>query len=270
MKNRIVIIILLVSALAVSNTTAQSDEVLVPYNPTSMTKGLVINIKVGNIEIKGTDREDILVRYAFANQRQVKQEAIPSDGLKRIAISQSRLEIQAYEDRIEIRDSDVANELELYVEVPMNININSYKGGPGDLSINNITGNLNLENNSGAIVATSIVGIVNASTNEGGIKVGFYQLPEEFSMILANVMGDVEIDIPKEADVSFHMKTNKGELLTNLDLQMKEAAASPSENSSAREGFSYSNSPWSDAALNSGGPKMTLSSMTGNIIIKGH
>lgn len=264
-RNLLFILIIIFS----KDVSAQSDEVLVPYNAATMSKGLNININVGNIEIIGTDREDILVRYSFIEQSETNNEQITLNGLRRIPIRKSGLHIETRDEKIQISDSDFPSELDLYVEVPKNINIYTFKGGPGTLKIDNIKGNLNLENNAGSIVATQIEGIVNASTGNGGIKIEFLSLPKDYEIILANVAGDVEIDLPKEIDVSFQLKTNSGELLTNLDLDMKQSKSNSTKSSNSSGGFSYSNNTWTDAILNAGGPNMTLSSMNGNIIIRG-
>lgn len=264
MKN---IIILIFSIFLYSNyISGQSDELIVPFDP-SMNKGLKIIINEGNIEIKGTDRKDIFVRYAYLKQPTTENEKLNSEGLKRFSIRKSSIDIQVLDEMVQITDSAFSSELEIYIEVPVNININTFKGGHGSLKISNISGKLNLENGSGSIVATGINGLVNASTGNGGIKVEFMTLPDNYTMILTNLIGDIEIDLPKERKASFRMKTKSGELFSNLNLQLEESKSRQENNSEG--GFKYSNDTWVKATLNSGGPSMTISTLLGDIIIRG-
>lgn len=261
---------IIISLLLISiGLHAQSDEVLIPYDQATMSKGLMVNINVGDIEIKGTDRSDILIRYDFLREEKPVNNEVTADGLKRISISKSSVDINTEDDRIVVSSLHFNKRLQLYIEVPKSTNIQTQKGGPGELLIDNIVGNINLENNSGSILATNIDGIVNASTNEGDIKVEFIRIPQEYRMIFVNIMGDLEIVIPKDHNTTFLMKTTNGELLTNLDLQMGEQETRNMKDSNRSKGFSYSNNTWTNATLNAGGPEMMLSSMTGNIIIRG-
>lgn len=258
-------ILLLINATAI----AQSDQVTIPYNPETMSQGIEINLNFGDIKITGSDRTDIMVKYTFEQNQHMNKTEVNDDGLKRISISKASVEIETDDDMIRISSWDHNKFIDLIIEVPRNIHISTFKGGPGSLSIDNIIGNLNLENNSGSISATNIEGIINASTNEGDVTIGLNSIPTEKTMMIVNVIGDIEINLPKEHNTTFHMKTTNGELLTNLDLIMEESAAIKGASTNSPEGFSYTNNIWTDATLNGGGGQITLSSMSGNIIIKG-
>ena len=164
MKN-INLFVLLFTLLLTTSLFSQSEQVNIPFQDATAAKQLKIDIPMGEIRIKGTNRKDILVRYETSEEEEEQQDETSVEknkGLKKIAGSNLNLEMTCSENVATIRASNWYRYLILDIEVPQNIALDIQKNIGDTVWVSNISGNVNIEINVGDIIAEGIKGLVNA------------------------------------------------------------------------------------------------------------
>jgi len=263
------IIIILVASFSFSTIYAQQqEEVIIPFKDATGQKKLKMRIFTGNIKITGTDRKDILVKYKnIGHENQCEDNNENSKGLTKISGSNFELEMGSEENFAYIKSQAWHAHLIFEILVPKNIDLNIHKQIGDEIEIDNINGIINVENNVGNITATNISGVVNASTNAGALVISFKKITEDKAMMFNNTAGEIDITLPADHGATLKMKTQMGEIYSDLDIQISQDSQQGSS-SQSDDGFRYVNDNWTYANLNGGGPELTLKSKVGNIYLR--
>ena len=145
------------------------------------------------------------------------------------------------------------------IKVPrgMSIKVHSGCGGGGDITVSNMTGEVEINNCQG-IELKNCAGPVVLSTISGSINLKLGNLPKERSVSIACISGDIDISLAPTAGVDLQMHTVSGSIYTDFDL------ASKDKGDMKRIGGNSNIS----TQLNGGGAKLTLANVSGNIYLR--
>ncbi len=268
-KNMIKYFVLFCGMGLMSNLMAQSDEVLIPLNGDHANHRLKINIFQGEITVKGTERQDVKANYAVITQDSNDSDSFSTDknGLKKISGGNLDLEMSSSGNTTLIKSHNWNKNIRFEIEVPKNMDINIQKNIGGSVTVVDVQGSVNIENNVGDVVTKNIRGIVNASTNAGALKIHFAEIPEAKNMMFTTTTGSIDISLPPQFDVDLVLKTEMGEIYSDLDLTIENKVPSPS--SEQKDGvFKYSHSDHTYAKVGSGGPEISVTSRMGSIYLR--
>jgi len=273
MKNIILKIGLLFIGLIFSLTIDAQNEIIVPFSNPSGEKQLDVYIKDGSINVKGTDRKDVLIKYRNDNSEQKdkdhKDEEKELKGLKRIRSSNVRMEITEENNVVSILRSDIGNSIIVDIEVPKNINVNLENYLNGDVIVKDVNGDHTLASYTSSINASNIKGTVSASTYAGSIDISFSEITSDSDMSFSNFADDISISLPSSFNSNFKLKTNSGEILSDLDLVMIDNEPKIQQNTSDGV-YKVFLDTWTFVKLNGGGPEITIKSEFGDIYIRGN
>ncbi|MEQ9168218.1 MAG: hypothetical protein RLO12_18310, partial [Fulvivirga sp.] len=151
---------LIMLASSVVGYAQDKGEIVIPLSNPGASCSLKVDIKRGSINVQGTDRKDVLVKYEAMESKEKSKSSSSKDGLQKISSGSLDLEARESNNQV-IVDSDSWNKgLNLTIEVPKNINLNLDTYNGGDIYVNNITGEVILENYNGEITAQGVSGSV--------------------------------------------------------------------------------------------------------------
>lgn len=145
------------------------------------------------------------------------------------------------------------------IKVPrgMSIKVHGNCGGGGDVTVSNMTGEVEVSNCNG-IELKNCTGPVVLSTISGSINLKLGNLPKERSVSIACISGDIDISLAPTAGVDLQMHTVSGSIYTDFDL------ASKDKGDMKRVGGNSNIS----TQLNGGGAKLNLANVSGNIYLR--
>ncbi len=168
------IFIFLCLSIAASTWAQTSGEIPIPLSDPAKRATLKAGVKSGSITVKGTGRKDILVKYETIDRK--KKEPASKDGLTRISSGTTDLEVSENSNAVKVSSSSWNNKINLIIEVPsgIDVKVSGYNGG--DIVVDNIQGEVEIENYNGEITATNISGTVVASTYNGDIVITYTKL----------------------------------------------------------------------------------------------
>ncbi len=257
--------------------SAQANSLEIPLSSPGQPGKLEVYIKSGDIVIKGGDRQDVLVEYmenigenddddhdhGHGHDKRGKNKK----GLKKIGSTNLSLSITEKDNYVKIKRSSLIKSIKVIITIPRNFEVEAQNYMGGDITIEGITGELSLESYTGSIYADNINGSVSASTYAGEIGIVFDQVVADHSMSFSNYSGEIDITLPTDSKLDFKMKTNWGDIYSDIDLTVKDVKP---EVKKEKEGDAYKvyTDSWTYASSNGGGPEMKIKSEYGSVYIR--
>ncbi len=267
MKLSRILSIALSSTLAVA-IFAQSEEVIIPFDDASLEKELHIKVFQGDITIKGTNRQDVSVTYEIIeDEKEPNPVSTDEQGLKKISGGNLDLEMSSNDNLAQIKSHNWNKNIRLTIDVPTSIQLNIQKNIGGNVMVSDVEGKINIENNVGDIEVKNTVGMVSASTNAGDITCHFKEIPEAQNMLFTTTTGKIDLSLPSQFAANLKLKTDMGDIYSDLDLQMVKKELEPKTKEDGGS-FKFFHSDYTFATINGGGPELTIKSKLGSIYLR--
>lgn len=269
MKTIIMAIITVVALSSTFNATAQDHgELLIPFSNPSGKGKVRIEIRKGNVLVKGTSRKDVLVTYKGGESENENRDNPPNtEGLKRIDKGLMDLEVSEKNNYIEISSGSWTSDLDLVVEVPEKVDIQIETYNADEVKISNVSGEIVADNYNGEITAEDISGSIVANTYNGDIKAIFKKVAPDTPMAFTTYNGDVDLSLPSDLKASLKMKTVRGEIFSGFDLSISksEPIAKTEKKSGAYKVYL---DDWVKGDVNGGGAPFMIQNYNGDIFLR--
>lgn len=261
-----IFVITLLQFLGSATVFAQDfEEINVPLSNPNEKGYLKVEIHKGPISIKGTNRKDVLIRYAAFEKGKKDKLKNAKNGLKKLEIASIDLEISESDNRIKVNSDDWNKGLILEIEVPKTIDLKIESYNQGDLEIDNIAGTLELTSYNGSITATQISGSVIADTYNGKITVTFDKVHADEPMAFTNYNDGLDLTFPADIKATFKINNKQGDVYTGFDMAMEKQKI---ERKESKKSFKIQVGKWVVGKVNGGGPEITLENYNGNVYIR--
>jgi hypothetical protein len=260
------IVTLVLVAFPASLWAQGASEFTVPLSDPAKKGKLKAQINYGSINVKGTARKDVLVKYTTRDDKD-KSGGGDKDGLRRIGGGGLDLEVVESSNQVKVSSDSWNSRVDLEIEVPSGMDLQVKTYNDGDLVITNIQGEVVLTNYNGEITALNISGSVVATTYNGGIKVTFDKVTPETPMSYSTYNGDIDITFPAAVKATIKMKTDQGEIYSGFDVDFK--SSGPVQKTDSKSGvYKVTIDEWKRGDINGGGPEMSIKNYNGDIIIR--
>ncbi len=249
----------------------QEKEVTVPFTNPADEKSLDIRLVGGEISIVGTDRTDILIQYEVSKRGEDEHSSPTNEksrGMKRIGGANFEFEIEELKNKVRIKSNNVMNMISLKIEVPRKINIDVSKQIGSEISIANIEGIINVENNIGDVTIANIRGSVNASSSTGEVTISFDEVDPEQSMIFNTISGNIDITFPPSYQADLKMRTEWGEIYSDMEIETEIRQKNETKKNGKKGSTKILSNTWTYGALNGGGPEITLKTQLGSLYLR--
>lgn len=287
-KKLLIIGILLVSLglILISNSIAraQSSQFTVPLSDPAKRGKLKVHLNVGSINVTGTARKDVLIKYSSdeddeemserdgTNQNKNKNRNDNEDsdsraGLRRIGGGGMDLQVTENGNTVVVQSGSWSHGLNLDLEIPSGMDLELHTYNDGDLMVSNVQGEVALSNYNGDITARNISGSVVASTYNGEIKSTFDKVAENTPMSFSTFNGDIDLTFPATLKATLKMKTEQGEIFSGFDVNI--TSSGPVQMKDTKGGvYKVVIDDWKTGQINGGGPEITMKNYHGDILIR--
>ena len=188
------------------------------------------------------------------------------EGLNVVNKSMMRLEIEEDDNEVEITSEFMNQHVNLVVKVPMasSLDIEVYQGG--DITINNISGSIELESYQGSVYATGISGPIVAETANTDIVVSFSDFDKSSPSSLASHTGNVDITLAKNVAANVNVQTYQGKLYSGLTEEFIAVDEVKENKKSGKQKIVIGGIL--QAKVNGGGQDLSLISYSGNLYVR--
>jgi len=292
-KAAFVIAILVLPLLSLAQTNSKESVTVTLSKPGKAFK-LNLSLDKGNIKVLAYDGSGIeivaepeinKVKKAEPNQNQnnntntntntninvhekvTKSETKNTDGKYIIATETN--------NSVSIKPVSPSEVLNIVIKVPKtNGSFNFIVVYKGDVSVTDVTGEVEANTNNGSILLSNISGSAVAASLTGNIIATFKSVNEKSPMAFSSLVGKIDISFPASSKANLKLKTDNGQLLTDFDISDDNSKPDgkpepkPNPNTINQPKFKLNNSGWVYGKINQGGPEIMMKNMQGNIYIR--
>jgi len=239
-----------------------------PAKPAFLSVGLVN----GGITVTGYDGQEVIVEARTGLRKVGKSDKSTgkSAGMTRIDVNSSSLSVEEYNNKIEVDTDSWANHVDLVIKVPTNTSLDLSCVNSGDIRVENITGDVEISNVNGSVTALNITGSVVASAHNDHVTVTFAGVDAEKDMAFSSFNGDVDVTFPASLKAKIKLKTVRGEIFTDFQIDEIENPERVIKQNERDSGGKYQvkidRAFW--GAINGGGQELQFSNYNGDIYIR--
>lgn len=269
MKTQKQYLILLILAIFLGlESAAQSSgeqEYTLPLSDPNKPGKLYAKLHRGSIKVEGYSGKDVIVKVLPGdNDDDDDDDRSSRSSLRRIPNTATQFEI--IEQNNEVRIQGVNNKhVNFEVRVPSQFSLQLNTHHDGYIEVSNVTGEIVADGHHEDIVLKNVGGSAIVDTHHGEIKVSFTSISRNVPMAFSTYHGDIDIEFPSDVDGSMKIKTTKGEIYTDFDLNLRvESATVKSGNS----GTKIEVGGWLKGDIGSGGPEFLFSTYHGDVILR--
>ena len=256
------LIIVLVTECFSSNALCQSEQLVINLSSTSIPGLFTFENPKGSIRVTGYDGEVLL---ASGTLRYREEEKTLSNGLRRI--EQNALDISA-----EVKGNNIllicrttGKTVDFDIKIPRNFSLKLRSLDNGNVEVININGEIEVENANGNISLENIAGSAVLSSVHGRISAVFREVNPASPMMFTSFEGDVTITFPASINARLKMKSEKGEILSDFDIQPVKRQPVVKNVEDTRI---FSLEDWVVGSINAEGPEYIIKTYNGNISIR--
>ena len=253
------------------------QQITMPFRDASMPRKLVVEGGTGSLTIRAYDGQDAIIEYTGreipgANNRGNRAaRSEPPDGMHRIGGSRG-LDITEESNTVRVNSQGIfgGRVRDMVIQVPAQTSVNVKSMFGGNMTIENIAGDIEAENFNGQVIITNASGSVVAHSMNGKITVSLSRVPPDKSMSFSTFNGDVDVTLPADTKARFKMRTDFGDIFTDFDVKMEANAPPVVEDEKDKRGVPRRRvrvDGTQTGTINGGGPEMQFTTFNGRIMI---
>ncbi len=246
--------------------TAQSSskqEYTLPLSNPGQPGKLYAKLHRGAIKVEGYSGKDVIVTVLPGDDDDEDGYSSRSS-LRRIPNTATQFEI--VEQNNEVRIQGVNNKhINFEVKVPTDFSLQLNTHHDGYIEVSDVNGEIVADGHHEDIVLRNIGGSAIVDTHHGEIKVSFTSVTKGTPMAFSTYHGDIDVSFPAGIDGSTKIKTTKGEIYTDFDIDLKVESAVVKSGGS---GTKIEVGGWLRGDIGSGGAEYLFSTYHGDVILR--
>jgi len=271
MKNMKIAALVLLSLLVGSASfgqTGSTETLTVPLSSPGKPYSLKVHLVTGSIKVVGYEGKDVIVNVSPRKNEDEDRSEDTKNGMKRISVS-GGYEVTAKEadNTVTVNTGNPNKALDLELKIPQDVKLKIGTVNDGDVSVENVSGELEVNNVNDKITLTNISGSVVANTVNGDVTVTFKTIDPKAPMAFSTLNGDVNVTLPADTKANLKLKSDNGDVFSDFDIDIDKT---PSKIDKTTEPGMYKikKDDWVYGKINGGGPEMMMKNMQGDIYVK--
>ena len=256
-----------VGAPARSQAQAGGDHVSVnltdPSRPALVKAGLVN----GGITVKAYDGKEVVVE-AHARNRDRESEGSESN-MKRIIVSSTGLSVEEENNEVRISTDSLGRPIDLTISVPVHTSLKLSAVNNGNIVVTGVDGELDVNDVNGSVTLNNVSGSAIAHALNGRVLVTFNHVNQK-PMAFSSLNGDIDVTFPPDLKANLSLKSDRGEIFSDFDVQVQASAPHETVEDSRKDGGKYvvKIDKTVHAKVNGGGPEYQFTNFNGSIYIR--
>jgi hypothetical protein len=260
--------VLVCAAAAVAQQPPSDDRVTVPLSDASRPAVIDVSLVTGSITVRGANRKDVAVIARPEADRPSRREAADAAGMHRIPQS-AGFKITEESNRVRISSDSPNRRISFEIEAPLRSDLKLSTVNGGEIVVENIDGDIDVSNTNGGITLSGVAGSVNAGTTNGGVRATMTRVTAQKEMSFTSLNGTVDVTLPASTKANLRLRSDRGDVYSDFDVQLAPSAPVVEENRSGANGrYRISRNRSVVGAINGGGPEFELRTFNSNVYIR--
>ncbi|MCP9749123.1 DUF4097 family beta strand repeat-containing protein [Lacihabitans sp. CS3-21] len=268
--HKIIFAVLLLSvAIPFFAKSQEKEQLTIPLSDPNKEGKLNVGIITGSIKVIGYAGKEVVID-AISVEKNHKKQNQESEGMKRIN-SNDGFELTAKEknNTVNVGVDNVNMHVNLTIKVPHKFSLKVSTINNGDISIENVVGNLEISNINGFIKMKNVGGSVVANTINKDILVNFTEITPNTPMAFTTLNGKVDVTFPGSLKANVKLKTDMGDVFTDFDIDVDKTSSKINQSIDKENGlYKIKKDDWTYGKINGGGSEIMMKTMQGNIYIR--
>jgi DUF4097 and DUF4098 domain-containing protein YvlB len=254
------------------NTRAQAqsqsglDRIPVTLSDASRPAHVKVSMVNGGITVKAYDGKEVIVEARARNRENSREEGGP----KRLAISTTGLSVEEENNEVNINTESYMRPIDVTVSVPVHTSLKLRAVNDGDIVVTGVDGELDVDNVNGSVTLNSISGSAVAHALNGHLHATFVKVDPQKAMAFSSLNGDIDVTFPADLKANVSIRSDRGDVFSDFDVQLKASASQPEVEDSRGKGGKYrvKIDKTVHGTINGGGPEMQFRNFQGAIYIR--
>lgn len=248
----------------------QSEEIRTPFSNPNQPGRVEVSVLIGSVSVEGYAGKEVLVSAhgdgVAPRKPSSRQER---DGLRRVGTPAGGFSVEEQNNVLRVSTSAMASSVDLRVKVPLNSAVKVKCLNCKAVTVNNLTGGLELENINGRIEAIDVAGSVIAHSLNDKVVVRLRSVDAGSALSFSSMNGEVDVTVPGSAKADFVIDNLNGEIFTDFELELH-AVTERNEKDGRSRGGSYRLNVNRNlrAKINGGGSVIRFRNHNGDILIR--
>lgn len=298
MKRSILILMgLVAAALAAHVLLAQDfDKITVPLSDPAKPATLKASLISGGITVKVYSGKEITVE-AKVREKKLNEEGLEivkerelrkarekyrevvnekeskkdkAKGMQKLNVTSTGLSVEEDNNVVEVSAESWRRAIDLVIHVPKNTSLKLNCLNNGNILVDGVTGEMDVENLNGAINLQNVSGSVTAHALNKDITVFFNEINPKKVMSFSSMNGDIDVTLPQKTKATLSLKSDNGDIYSDFDISKHEMKTQVNREDKRTEGGKYKivvdNAV--QVLLNGGGSEMQFTNFNGDIYIR--
>jgi DUF4097 and DUF4098 domain-containing protein YvlB len=220
----------------------------------------------GGITVKAYEGKEVIVEARSRNRENSREEGGP----KRLAISTTGLSVEEENNEVNINTESYARPIDVTVSVPVHTSLKLRGVNDGDIVVTGVDGELDVDNVNGSVTLNNVSGSAVAHALNGHLHATFTRVDPQKAMAFSSLNGDIDVTFPADLKANVSIRSDRGDVFSDFDVQLKAAAAQPEVEDSRGKGGKYrvKIDKTVHGTINGGGPEMQFRNFQGAIYIR--
>ena len=264
--NKSIFILTIILLILTSFKYSEKEQITIPLSDPHARGILIVKHQKGSINIQGYDGAvvviDAIKRYETNENIEIKDE-----GLKKIPTNNFKITATEEDNQVLVRTNSFDKTVDLDIQVPYSFDLKLNTIDNGDITVNNISGTMEVSNVDGDITIKEVSGSVIANTVDGNIVIVFNSVTENTPMAFSTVDGKIDVTFPANINALLKMKSDYGDVFSDFEIELIEHKQNIEKNNKTGV-YKVVIEEWTYGKINNGGTEILLKSLDGNIYIR--
>jgi DUF4097 and DUF4098 domain-containing protein YvlB len=251
------------------------DRLKVAFRDPSRPGTIKMNLLRGSVTVKGYNGQEVLVeagprRRGGGDDDEEDDKRKETAGLRRIITPNTSLAVEEENNVMKIEVQASRRAMDVTLQVPFKTSLNLHAINNGNITVENVHGDIEVNNLNGQVLLTNVGGSIVAHALNGRITATVRDVDASKPMSFSSLNGNIDVTLPPTIKANFNLQTARGEVYSDFDVVL--GATPPKVEESKREEgrgrYRVSTGHGVIGKVNGGGQDMTFKNMNGNIYIR--
>ena len=242
------------------------DRIPVALSDPSRPASVKVSLVNGGITVKAYDGKEVVVEAHVRNRDRDRDEGGP----KRLAISSTGLSVEEENNEVSINTDSYMHPIDVTISVPTHTSLKLRAINDGDIVVTGVDGELDVDDINGSVTLNNISGGAVAHALNGHVRATFVRVNSQKAMAFSSLNGDIDVTFPADLKANVSIRSDRGDVFSDFDVQLRATATSPVVEDSRGKGGKYrvKIDKTVHGTINGGGPEIPFTNFQGQIYIR--
>lgn len=269
-KHFVCFILLLFAGALIYAQEGRVDRATVPFSDPSKPGLVEAGVHNGSITVRGYKGKEVIVEARLREKLLTKKKAPEkAKGMQLIQVAVTGLTIEEKNNKMEIGVSSIRNTVDLEIQVPYSTSLELSGHNKGDITVEKVSGDIEVNRHNGALRLTDVSGSIVAHTFNGEILVTFLKVDPEKPISFSTYNGDIDVTFPPTIKADVKMISSQGNIYSDFEVSMKRIPQKVEDKPQEKgERYRISFDRYIHGSINGGGPEFHFKTYHGDIFIR--